>query len=482
MDPNWDVVIIGAGISGINAAHHLQQRLPHLRYTILESRSRVGGTWDLFRYPGIRSDTDLQSFGFGWNPWTENRAIADGASIARYLHDTAVQDGIYNRIEFNTRVHTANWSTKTQSWHLGITQDGTNVKLETRFMVLATGYYDYHEPLKPVIAGLDNPDFKGQVIHPQFWPEHLDYKDKHVVIVGSGATAITLLPAMSQLAASVTMVQRSPTYIMTLENQTGSSWIHRLVPRSWSFKISRVFFMCLTALTYYFCRAFPSRSRAMLTGAVARQLPAHVPLDPHFTPTYHPWDQRLCFTPDGDFFAALHSGKARVETGIIRGTTSDSVVLESGKTLRADIVVTATGLKLGLGGHVRFSVDGEPINLAERYAWRSALLQDVPNLAFMMGYVNASWTLGAEVTAELVCRLLGRMARKGETSVTPRVDKGSISPRPLWNLKATYVRESQKTMPVCGDVGVWRGRTNYFWDLWLARHGSISEGLEYVGR
>ncbi|OAA52996.1 Flavin monooxygenase-like protein [Cordyceps fumosorosea ARSEF 2679] len=479
---SWDVVIVGAGMSGINAAHHIQKRLPHFRVTILEERSRIGGTWDFFKYPGLRSDTDLHSFGFGWRPWKENRAIADGPSIVRYLEDAVKEDGTYHQMQFETHVVSASWSTKSQSWHIAAEKSGVSVNLDARFMILATGYYDYKEALRPNIAGLDNPQFKGQVIHPQFWPEGLDYDGKDVVIIGSGATAVTILPSMAERVNSVTMLQRSPAYIMSINNKTGGSWLHKILPQSWSFKLDRLFFICFTACVFYFCRLFPVRSRAMLEGAVAKQLPSHVSVDPHFHPRYQPWDQRVCMAPDGDFFKSLHSGKAAVETGVVKATTEDSLILDSGKTLKADIVITATGLKLRIGGHINFSVDGKPINLAERHAWRSALLQDIPNLAFMLGYVNASWTLGSEVTSEYICRILQRMERSGKTSVVPRKQKQqgvALNPQPIWNLAATYVKESQREMPVCGHVGPWRERTIYFWDLWQARYGSITDCLEY---
>jgi cation diffusion facilitator CzcD-associated flavoprotein CzcO len=475
-----DVVIIGAGISGINAAHHIQKNLPHLRYCIFEERSNIGGTWDFFKYPGLRSDTDLQSFGFGWRPWTEKRAIADGASIARYLESTAKEDEIYHRIQVNTRVISANWSLKSQSWHLAIGKGGVARDLEARFLILATGYYDYKTALEPNIPALKDSSFKGQVIHPQFWPEDLDYDDKEIVIIGSGATAITLLPSLAKRAKMVTMLQRSPTYILSINNSTGGSWLHRRLPESWAFKMDRLFFICLTAFTFYICRLFPASQRVKLVSAVQKQLPAHVAVDPHFQPRYQPWDQRLCMSPDGDFFQALHSGRAAVETDTVAATTEDSVVLTSGKAIKADIVVTATGLKLKIGGHINFAINGQPINIAERHAWRSALLQDVPNLAFMMGYVNASWTLGSEVTSALVCRIIRHMERTGKLSVRPHVEPGfTLTPQPIWNLAATYVKEAQRSMPVCGDVGPWRGRTNYFWDLFQAKYGSITDSLDY---
>lgn len=471
------MVIIGAGISGINTAFHLQNQLPNLRYAIIEGRDKIGGTWDLFRYPGIRSDTDLQSFGFAWRPWTEDRAIADGESIVRYLAESAADAGIYSHIYFHHEAKTANWRPESQAWALEVETNGRRLKMEARFLVLGSGYYDYKEPLQPNIPGLSN--FRGQVVHPQFWPDNLDMAGKRVVIIGSGATAITLLPNIAKVARSATMLQRSPTYILSIDNATNNSLFHRILPKSWGFKLTRLMFIATTAIIYYLCRAFPKKARSSLLKQVGRQLPASVSVDPHFQPSYRPWDQRLCFTPNGDFFEAIRNGKADISTGEVETVTEDSIVLASGSRLSADIIVTATGLKLGLGGRIQFSVAGKAVDLADRYAWRSVLFQDIPNLAFMIGYVNASWTLGVETSAQTLCRLLRHMDSKSLTSATPRIPP-SIQPVPLWNLKSTYVKEAAGALPRCGDSGPWVGRSNYFLDLFKARFSSITEDLEFA--
>ncbi|VUC22996.1 unnamed protein product [Clonostachys rosea] len=477
VDSVYDVVVVGAGISGINAAYRIQQKLPSLTYAILEGRDSFGGTWDLFRYPGIRSDTDLHSFGFSWFPWMEKRAIADGASIVRYLRNAAEKEGIDRHVQFKRSVLSASWISAEQSWSLMVeTDSGVTIEYQARFLILGTGYYDYKEPLEPQIPGLSN--FKGQVIHPQSWPEQLDYTDKEVVIIGSGATAITLLPNMAKKAKQVTLLQRSPTYILSIDNSAGNTWFHRLLPELWSFKISRWAFIWSTAIIFYLCRAFPNASRSRLQRWIAEELPVHVPVDPHFTPLYRPWDQRICFSPNGDFFKAIREDNANVVTDHISTMNEASIVLSSGKQLKADIIVTATGLKLKVGGRIHFTVDGEAVELSDKIAWRTAMLSDVPNLAFMIGYVNASWTLGADTTAHLVCRLLQHMQKKGKTSAVPRLPN-HIKPRPMWDLDATYVKKAQKTMPKCGDSGPWRGRTNYFYDLWRAKNGSITAGLEF---
>lgn len=476
----FDVVIVGAGISGINTAHHLKQRFPNIHYTVLESRSRIGGTWDLFRYPGIRSDSDLQSFGFAWNPWMENRAITDGESIIRYLSQTIQKDNIDNKIQFEHHVVAANWDSRSHQWHLRVKVRGLEeITYKSRFIVLGTGYYDYAEPLQAHIPGLREV-FTGQVVHPQFWPEGLDHSKKRIVIVGSGATAVTLLPSLAKDSRSVTMVQRSPTYIMSVNNTAGTSFIHKFIPSTWSFHMTRATFIATAALTYYLCRAFPTRARSFLLRKVAVQLPKHISLDPHFEPLYSPWDQRLCFTPDGDFFECLRNGTGSIETSQIRSVTENSVRLESGKELEADIIVTATGIQLGLGGNIKFSIDNVELDLADRFAWRSVLLEGVPNLAFMIGYINASWSLGAEVSAEVLCRILQHMDSHNFTTVTPQLQSPiCINPQPFWNLYSTYAKQGRSKMPKCGDAGPWKGRTNYWWDLWRARWGSITRDLQY---
>lgn len=475
----YDAIIVGAGISGVNTAYHLQKSLPGHKYLIIEGRNNIGGTWDLFRYPGIRSDTDLHTFGFSWNPWDENRAIADGKSIANYLMRSAQKENIYDRILFENQVDSADWSSESKLWTLKVENKSGTLRIRTRFLVLGTGYYDYKRALEPEIPGLAT-KFKNTVAHPQFWPQDLDYEGKRVVIIGSGATAITLLPNLAKKAAHVTMLQRSPTYIMSLSNSTGGSWYHKILPYAWSFKIDRLIFMLMIMFLYNWCRLFPANSRRSLQNSMESQLPEHIPIDPHFQPHYKPWDQRVCFAPDGDFFKSLKSGNAHVETGRIKDMTSDCIILESGVVLEADVIVPATGLRLSIGGNIDISVDKKPISLADSHAWRTTLLQDIPNLAFMVGYVNASWTLGAETSAQLVCRLLKYMQRQGYDVAIPRVPSDSnFQSKPIWDLEATYVKKSRSSYPSCGNYGPWKGRTNYFWDLLKAKHGSISQDMEF---
>ncbi|KAL4875753.1 hypothetical protein BJY04DRAFT_232228 [Aspergillus karnatakaensis] len=481
-----DIVIVGAGISGINTAYRVQTKLPDYRYAILEARSDIGGTWDLFKYPGIRSDSDLHTFGFPWSPWTENRAIADGASIAQYMRNNTVKYGIDKHIRLHHRLLTADWSTELQSWdvtvEVGKQQDapGHIIHLQTTYLVLGTGYYNYREPLDVPIPGLHE-NFCGKVIHPQFWPETLDYSGKKIVVIGSGATAITLIPNLTPKADRVTMLQRSPTYIMTLPNATAASWIHKIIPASWSFNLTRLWFLLSQVLVYTFCRVCPNKARSVIQSEIQKQLPPDIPIDPHFTPTYKPWDQRLCFTPDGDFFECLRSGKASIVTDTIKSVQADHILLNSGQSLEADIIVTATGLKIGLAIDIDLRVDGEPISIADHYAWRSTMLNGVPNFFFMIGYTNAPWTLGVDVSAKLLVRLLKQARKRNATGIIPLMDDRDLETgkdMPIWNLKATYVRAGGGRMPRCKDSGPCRGRTNYFWNYWKATWGGL-EGVKF---
>ncbi|OQV00906.1 hypothetical protein CLAIMM_06341 [Cladophialophora immunda] len=349
-----DVLIIGAGISGINAAYRIQSQLPDHKYVILEGRGEMGGTWDLFRYPGIRSDSDLFTFGFAWHPWNQNNPIAEASAIKAYMNDSARLFGIDRHILFHHKVLSASYSSSDKLWTLSVEYKGAVTTFVTRFLVFGTGYYDYEQPLKTEIPGIDQ--FQGPVVHPQFWPEDLDYSNKKVVIIGSGATAITLVPSMAKTAAKVTMLQRSPSYIVSMPNRSKSIF-HSILPGRMVSLLTRFQLIVKTRLFYLFCRNFPNMTKRMLLRGVHRQIPETVAVDPHFSPRYNPWDQRLCLCPDGDFFKSLSSGKAEVKTDLIDAVQGDGIRLKSGETLPADIVVTATGLKLRLGGGIRVAVD-----------------------------------------------------------------------------------------------------------------------------
>lgn len=482
--PDFDVVVIGAGVSGINTAYRLQTQTPHLSYTILESRTDVGGTWDLFRYPGIRSDSDLYTFGFQWRLWAKASPIADAASIKSYVKESAEAQGIMANIRFRQRVEQAAWSTKTSLWSLTTTTDGDDHHQERtircRFVVFGTGYYDYLEPLKAAIPGLKN--FEGDVVHPQFWPETLDLQGKRVIIVGSGATAITLLPSIAQQAERVVMLQRSPSYILSLpQNDTFRSTVQTWLPASWVVPILRWRYLIQSYLFYNFCRFFPNRARRLLKHGAALQLPPGYNVDPNFNPDYKPWDQRLCLCPDGDFYKAIRTGSASVMTDTIKTVTKQGIITQSTSELvPADIIVTATGLKLQFGGGIQILVDGKKVDPSKKVAWRSTLLEDLPNAAFVVGYANASWTLGADCAGYMITRILNRMSKYGYSSVTPKIPLGmKMKTVPLIGLNSTYIKAASNSLPTAGSRGPWIPRQSYFSDLWASKYGGLTKDLVY---
>ena len=480
---DYDVVVVGAGISGINAGYRLQSEIKGCKYTIFEARDSMGGTWDLFKYPGLRSDSDLHTFGFPWRPWPKERAIADGASIKEYLVDTAAVFGIDKHIKYKHKTLSADWLSASQVWTLTVEHEGKQTCVSTRFMILCTGYYDYDKPLQTEIAGIDN--FKGTKVHPQFWPQDLDYSGKRMVVVGSGATAVTLLPSLAEKASHVTMLQRSPGYLVALPgiDPTGAL-AKRWLPRWLAYRILRLKFLILPFLFFKFCRAYPHTARRLLKRRTQRLLPPDVPISPHFEPKYNPWEQRLCIAPDGDFYKALHQGKTSVRTGHIQTMTPNSIFLEDGTEIPADVIVTATGLKVLFAGGISIFIDGERMDVTSKFLWKGVMLQDLPNAAFVLGYTNASWTLGSDATALHCCRLIKHMRTHGQSSSVPRVNHenqgaAEIQARSPFNLSSTYVKRAEKEMPKAGDRGPWRSRTTYFWDLWEARYGAF-EGRKGV--
>lgn len=478
--PDFDVVIIGAGISGINSAYRIQSNFPNYKYCILEARDTIGGTWDLFKYPGIRSDSDLFTFGFQWYPWDRNNPIATGESILEYLGEASSKFGIDQNIRFKTKLQHASWSTEYQEWTLSVQKGEKHTSISARFVIFGTGYYDYSTPLQAHIPGLDN--FAGQVIHPQFWPEKLDYTDKKIVVIGSGATAVTLIPKLAEKAKLATMLQRSPTYIVALPNRSTSSIVDYIVPRAMALQLKRMRWIITSRLFFLFCRSFPGGARWLFRKGTLRLLPTNMSFDPHFNPTYNPWTQRLCVCPDGDFYKALHTGHADVVTGTIKTVTPAGIQLNSGTFLDADIIVTATGLKLQLAGGATVDVDGKPLSPADKFIWRGSMLQDVPNASFVMGYTNASWTLGADATATMIVRLLQTLEQKESTSVVARVQNPeSLETTPLLNLDSTYLKSATNIMPKAATTGAFAARSNYLADDFSARYGNL-ESLEWVRR
>ncbi|KAK3313344.1 hypothetical protein B0H66DRAFT_565920 [Apodospora peruviana] len=477
----FDALIIGAGISGINAAYRIQTDGPaEMTYAILEGRDSLGGTWDLFRYPGIRSDSDMFTFGFPWNPWTRKEMLASGPLIKNYMAESAQSQGIDHHILYRHRVISANWSSVRQNWEFEVSVPDKEepVTFRSRFVLLGTGYYDYEEPLKTLIPGIEN--FKGKIIHPQFWPKDYDYTDKEVVVIGSGATAVTIVPSMADRARRVTMLQRSPSYVFSLwSNGLLTSLLFAILPKAVANYLHRVIWLWRSFLTTFLCRKFPALAKAVVKHLTIKQLPPDIKWDPNFKPRYNPWEQRFCACADGDFFAALRSGKADVVTGQIRTVTETTIELEDGQTLTPDVIVTATGLKLRFGGGIQFAVDGKPFKWSDKFAWRAAMLQDVPNLLFLTGYETTSWTLGADISSKLFVRILREMDKKGASVVVPRVKGKGMEERPMMSLSSTYLKNVREVLPRAGE-GVWSPKANYFVDLARAKWGSLSTGLEFL--
>ncbi|SJX64351.1 related to monooxygenase [Sporisorium reilianum f. sp. reilianum] len=475
--PIDDMLIIGGGISGINAACRLTDTHPHLTYTLLEARSTLGGTWDLFKYPGIRSDSDLHTFGYAFRAW-RGPAIASAPEILAYLHAVADEYNIPQHTRFDTKVVRASWSSSEQHWTVQTKHaiTGETHEHRARFLFNCCGYYDYDQPLHASIPGIG--DFAGPVVHPQFWTlTQPQYASKRVAIVGSGATAITLLPALAPHTAHVTLIQRSPSYIVaTNPVDPVANALQSLLPETWaSFVVRQKNVLRIYGL-YHFARAFPGMFRGLITSMVHKQLPEHVPVQPHFTSRYQPWDQRIGLSPNGDFFQAFRERRASIATGNIVSVQKDHIALDTGDTITADIIVTATGLKLQFGGGIELVVDGERVATSEKFVWRGCMLEGVPNFAFAMGYTNASWTLGSDCTAHFVMRMLGHLAKTRQQVVKPEVkQREQLVEASLLDMSSTYVEKAKAYLPKTATTGPWKRRTNYWRDMWAAKHGSFDQ-------
>lgn len=472
-----DVLIVGAGLSGIGAAHHLQERCPGKSYAILEAREALGGTWDLFRYPGIRSDSDMHTLGYRFRPWTDSKSIAEGPKILRYIQDTAREGGIDGRIRFNHRALAADWSSSEARWTVEAerTDTGETVTLTCDFLFLNSGYYRYDEGFTPEFPGIER--FSGQVIHPQHWPEDLDYAGKRVVVIGSGATAMTLVPAMAEDAAHVTMLQRSPTYVVSMPGEDGVAIrLRRFLPDKAVYSIVRWKNVFLQGVSYRLARKRPELMKKLLRRGVMKALPSGYDVDTHFKPRYNPWDQRLCLVPDADLFKAIGDGGAEIVTDRVKTFTERGVELESGRELEADIVITATGLNLLFLGGIRIAIDGEEPDIARALTYKGMMLNDVPNFAYTLGYTNASWTLKADLTAEYICRLLNHMDATGYRIGMPTVTDPAVTEEPLLDFNSSYVLRSLDHLPKQGSKEPWKLRQNYPIDLRMLRHGSIADG------
>ncbi|KAI0430748.1 putative flavin-binding monooxygenase [Xylaria sp. FL1042] len=476
----FDTLIIGAGVAGINTAYRLQTQLPGTTFTILEGRGNIGGTWDLFRYPGIRSDSDLFTYGFQWEPWPYDTPIAQGTLIREYMKNCVKKYNLDRYIRFHHKVLSADWSNDTEQWKVTAEHNGQRKEFKAPWVIFATGYYDYENPFKTVIPGLGN--FKGKIIHPQFWPEDYDHSGKKMIVIGSGATAVTLIPALAETAEAVTMVQRSPSYVTSVHNSSPArSWLMSALPSYWAGTLLRIENLWTLHLVVLFCRYFPQLSRSVFINRTIKELPKRISHSPHFEPSYNPWQQRLCITPDGDFYQAFREKpNTNILTGHIATITESGLRMQDGTTVDADVIVTATGIHMRMGGKVAITVNGEKVEWAGRLVWNGSMLQDVPNMMFMMGYRDASWTLGADDTAHIFTRLNKYMESKGMSTAVPRVPpEGTNGYQRFWQLTSTYSNEAEAALPVYGNTGPWRPKTSPPFDWLHGKWGDIITGLHF---
>lgn len=472
-----DVLIVGAGISGIGAAYHLQTRCPGKTYEILEGRDKLGGTWDLFRYPGIRSDSDMYTLGYSFRPWTGEKSIADGASILEYLRETAQAYGIDRKIRYGIRVESASYCSNTGQWTVYVRESSSGEKhvYTCNFLFVCAGYYKYEAGYTPEFAGIG--DFAGRVVHPQNWTKDIEYADKRVVVIGSGATAMTLVPELAKKAAHVTMLQRSPTYVIALPGADPTAKrLRQVLPARSAYLLTRWKNIAVASMSYQLARHFPKRVKRALMSQVRHYVGEKVDVDTHFNPRYNPWDQRLCVVPDGDLFKAIRKGEVDVVTDHIDRFTSTGICLRSGQELEADLVVTATGLQMQFAGGIELAVDGKPVELSETIVYKGMMASDVPNCAMAMGYTNASWTLKVDLICEYVCRLINHMDAHGYAQCCPRRVDPSVTPEHLLDLSAGYVERARKNFPHGGSKRPWKVYQNYILDRLLLRRAKLEDG------
>jgi monooxygenase len=473
---HFDVLIVGAGLSGIGAAWHLQKECPGKTYAIVEARAASGGTWDLFRYPGVRSDSDMYTLGYRFRPWQEAKAIADGPSILIYIREVASDHGIDRKVRYGQRVVAASWSTPDARWtvELEVGPDRVVRRLTCNFLWMCSGYYDYADGYLPDFAGMDR--FKGRIVHPQKWSDDVAWAGKRVVVIGSGATAVTLVPAMAETAEHVTMLQRSPTYMVARPSRDPlADKLRRRLPLKLAYAATRWKNVLLGMYFYQMCKRKPDKVKNLLLGGVRQMLGPDYDVDTHFTPRYNPWDQRLCLVPDADFFRAIRRGKVSVVTDHVESFTESGLKLKSGAALDADLIVTATGLVLVPLGGVKLSVDGRAVDPAKTFLYKGMMYSDVPNLASVFGYTNASWTLKADLVCEYVCRLLKRMDRGGYRQCTPRNDDPTLTEEPWVNFSSGYIQRALAKQPKQGSKRPWKLYQNYALDLFSLRYGSVKD-------
>lgn len=475
--PHVEVLIVGAGLSGVGAACRLRAAVPEAGFALLESRGAMGGTWDLFRYPGVRSDSDMYTLGYDFRPWAGTTALAGGAEILDYVRSTAAEYGIEDRIEYGRRVTSAAWSASSSRWTVTVADAETGaVSTRTcRFLYLCTGYYRYDEGYTPDWPGTDT--YTGTIIHPQQWPEGLEVSGKRVVVIGSGATAVTLVPALARLGARVTMLQRSPSYVFSLPaHDPVAQLLGRLLPARTAYAAARWKNIKLSTAVYRLCQRYPQRARAVLQAGVRKRLPADFDVATHFTPRYDPWDQRMCLVPDADLFEEIGAGRAQVVTDHIDTFTPSGLRLKSGAELEADIVVTATGLNLLPLGGIELTLDGEPVHIPDHVAYKGMMLDGVPNLVFALGYTNASWTLKVDLVSTLFTRMLRHMRERGLTVAVPRLPRERMATTPFIEMSSGYFERSRRLLPLQGEAAPWRLRQHYAKDARLFR-GGLHDGV-----
>ena len=458
-----DIVIIGAGISGIGAAYHLGQQTPGARYVVLERRERIGGTWDLFSYPGVRSDSSIFTLSWPWEPWRGKEYVADGDQIRDYMEDTARKHGIYPHIHFGTEVQSAAWDSATDTWTTHVTEEGQPKTYRSRFVFFGSGYYNYDKPYSPDFPG--SADFAGTLVHPQFWPNDLDYTGKKIVVIGSGATAVSMVPALARKAAKVTMLQRSPGYLFSMPRVNPVyAALRTVLPKQASYSIIRSAALVFEKVLWVIARRFPNAVRGFVRRQNVSLLPQGYPVYVDFKPNYNPWDERMCLVADGDVFTEIAKGRLEVITDHIDHFDAEGITCKSGKHLDADIIVTATGLQLQALGGVRVSVDGTEVKPQERFSYKAHMLDDVPNLFWCIGYTNASWTLRADMTARATAKLIGYMKANGYTHAYPHLGPEPIAEKPTWDLQAGYVRRSLNALPKSGAKRPWVVRQDFLAD------------------
>ena len=478
-ETHFDVIIVGAGLSGVGAGVHLKQKCPGKTFAILEGRDAIGGTWDIFRYPGIRSDSDMHTLGYNFKPWTAAKAIADGPSIREYVNETADEYGIREHIRFQHLVKSCSWSSEDARWTIIAERadTGETATLTCNFIDMCAGYYSYKEGFTPEFEGRD--DFKGDILHPQFWDETYDYSGKRVVVIGSGATAMTLVPAMTDKAAHVTMLQRSPTYVVSRPaKDVVANTLRKVLPSSTAYAVTRWKNTTMQQFLYNRTRTQPEKMKKKLLDLAKKNLPDET-VDTHFTPTYNPWDQRMCLIPDADLFEAINEGKASVVTEHIERFTENGILLKNGETLEADIIVTATGLNLVLLGEAEISVDGQLVNFADTWTYKGMMYSGVPNLITTFGYINASWTLRADLTAEYLCRVVNHMSETGTRSAVPTLGEADKNMPPRdWidDFSAGYMKRSMHLFPKQGDREPWMNPQNFSKDKKMIREAPLEDG------